>query len=171
MLRLSILASLILAAMTACTRGNGPAEELRSLFEMLANPQVSPSRLGTQLYKALDDEAREAVDARAAALSERLGVKVDPSEVLQVHGLSPGQRVSGLTAKVEDETQATLEVSFAPIEFTAGSEGAGSAAATRPAPTAIRVVRQGGRWRVVLADLAKLLEKIPLDAKSADGRR
>ena len=93
MLRLSILASLLLAAMTACSR---------------SNPQVSPSRLGTQLYKALDDEAREAVDARAVALSERLGVKVEPSEVLQVHGLGPGLRVSGLEAKVEDDTQATL---------------------------------------------------------------
>lgn len=162
----STLSLLMVVAMSACSAGNGPAEELRSLFELLANPNVSPSRLGSRVYQGLDDDARAAIDARAAALSERLAVTVAPSDILQIRGVAPGLRVGAVTAKMRDEAHATLDVTFEPVRFTAGGDPAELAA--KPATDAVvrsfEVVRQGGRWRVVLAGLAELLAKVPLSA-------
>jgi len=172
MLRSTLSASLlwVAVAMTGCAGGNGPAEDLRTLFELLANPNVSPSRMSARVYQVLDDEARGAVDARAEALSKRLGVPVSPNDIMQIRGLSPGLRVGSITATLQEETRATLSVTFEPVRFVAGTDPAELAA--QPAATSMvrtfQVVKQGGRWRVVLVDLAKLLGKVPLDVVGAD---
>jgi|GEM_PF-3943968 len=176
----SALLVVIALALAACSKGNGPAEELKSLFEMLGNPNISPSRLSDMVYTSLDDASRAAVDARAKALGERLGTKIDPDEILQVRGLSSGLRVAKVEAINREEERATLEVSFAPITFTGSAVAAPSApAAPTTAPTApaattpmrVEVIKQSGKWRIAFLELAKFIGSRPIDAASAGGAR
>jgi len=186
-------------ALASCSKGGGPVEDLKSLFEVLGNPAVSPSRLSTQVYAALDEESRAAVDARAKAIGERLGAKVDGDEILQVRGLLAGARVTRVEAISRDEERATLEVSFAPIMFTpvAGVESKvaattppttvpaaspSSAAAGVPAeaapgataavsPMRFEVVKQSGKWRIAFRELARFVSSQPIDAAVVGGAR
>lgn len=168
----------IALALAACSKGSGPAEELKSLFEMLGNPNISPSRLSDLVYAALDDESRAAVDARAKALGERLGTKVDPDEILQVRGLNSGLRVTKVEALDREEDRATLEISFAPIAFTGNVDAkapvpAAPGVATAPAappPMRIAVVKQSGKWRIAFLELAKFISSRPIDAVAGGAR-
>ena len=192
---MSVIVVLALA-LGACSKGGGPAEELKSLFEMLGNPLISPSRLSTQVYSVLDEESRAAVDARAKALGDRLGTKVDPDEILQVRGLRSGARVTRVEAINRDEARATLEVSFAPIVFSpvVGADAGKPVSPTAAAPTSesepgaapivapaqvnaaannapmrIEVVKQSGKWRIAFLELAKFISSQPIDAAAAAG--
>jgi hypothetical protein len=202
---LSLLATaLTVSSLAACSGGPGPADELKSLLDMLGNPTISSSRLGAQVYRLLDEGSRAEVDARATALGKQLGVEVEPSDILQVRGFVTGARVSRIEVVPQDDEHAQLLVSFAPLEFVAGPTGqtatpdpasAGSVQApsaaealraaeppasavpppTTPAPSAapaqsrISVVKENGRWRMALRDLAQLVAAVPLDAPRSAG--
>ena len=164
---------ILVTGSAGCSGGPGPADELESLLEALGNPTLSSSRLGAELYRVLDEGSRAAVDARAKALGDRLGFKVDAREVLQVRGLTHGGRVGKVEVVAQDEQRATVEVSFAPILFVAppeskpgGAEGSGSAAPPQLGlqPLRLEMVREAGRWRLVPRDLAKLVAEVPLEA-------
>jgi hypothetical protein len=177
MLRFTIAIGVLVGLVgNGCGGGSGPSDELKSLFEILASPNVAPSRFSEQLIAALDSETRAAVVARAKALEERLGVPVAPADVLQLHGVVDNARVTRIETIHQDAERATLELTFNPIAIA-------DAPADRPPPDAapgatpaaasattlrLSVVKEDGRWRMSFGGLAGLVSSLALAAPAPD---
>lgn len=143
-----MLASFIacLAGASACA-GSRADEDLRQAFEALSRPLTAPAQLGPEFVAMLDLEGRKVLEARAAALSKKLGLTIKPAEAFQVRGLPDGVRVAKFEVLDEEGDRARGRVTLASVD---------------PGPDDRRVMvdplefelrREDGIWRIHLAAL------------------
>lgn len=157
----------VLWVLPACG-GRSVTSDVTPLLEALADPTEPVSGLGAALLGALDSSSRDAVEARARALSELAGVEVTPSRVLQPRGLPAGVRVDRVEVVSESEGVASLRVHFAVLSLE-GSAATGASVAP-PAPLDLAAVLEEGRWRLKLRDLDALLARVELGDGDAGAR-
>jgi hypothetical protein len=138
---------------------------MRRLFEMIGNPDVSPSRISDELYLVLDAPSRAAIDARAKALSTSLGAAVAPVDILQLRGTVANRRVSRVELVSQSEDRATLSLTFEPIAFMPATPS--NDPKDGPSSMKVEVVKEGERWRIAFTDLDKLVHTLPLAAKGS----
>ena len=138
--------ALALASVSACA-GSRADEDLRQAFEALSRPLTAPAQLGPELVTMLDAEGRKALEARAAALSKKLGVAIKPAEAFQVLGLPDGLRVAKFEVLDEQGDRASGRVTLAAVDR--GSDDR----RVMVDPLDFELRREDGIWRIHLAAL------------------
>lgn len=137
-------------ASVACVAGCGGSradESLRQAFEALSRPLTAPAQLGPDLVTMLDAEGRAVLEARAAALSKKLGVTVKPAEAFQVRGLPAGVRVSQFEVLDEQGDRATGRITLALVDRGERDRR------IVPDPIDFELRREDGAWCIHLAAL------------------
>ncbi|MCC6621002.1 MAG: hypothetical protein IT385_07090 [Deltaproteobacteria bacterium] len=132
-------------ALAACG-SKGPADTLGPTLRLLGEPGGPTVPRTRVLYEALDAASRQAVDRRAAALSDKLGRPVDVDEAIQYRGFDPTVRVSTIEVEPIDAEHARLKVSLARVG--GGAEG------LMPDPVTFDAVLEDGAWKLSMPQLA-----------------
>ncbi len=135
-----------LASVSACA-GSRADEDLRQAFEALSRPLTAPAQLGPELVTLLDAEGRQALEARAAALSRKLGVPIKPAEAFQVRGFPDGLRVAKFEVLDEAGDRARGRVTLAAVDRDPDDRR------VMVDPLEFELRREGGLWRIHLAGL------------------
>jgi hypothetical protein len=154
------LALALMFPVGACNE-RGPVEELSPLLEGLGDPTRSPVGLSAELFRVLDESSQRALEARASAAE---GVKLDGAALIQARGVGLGLRISKLEVLEKGAEKAKLRAFF---ESVSAVRPATRAMPLPPgAPVDFEAVREGGRWRLALPELARIVSPAG-DAKGA----
>jgi|GEM_PF-5629029 len=129
---------LIVAASAISGCSSAAKEPLALFLQALSEPDVAPAQLNTAFVGMLASESRARVKARAALLSQELGVTVREDEVLRVDGLPRGLRLGSFEVAAGD---GTVEVAFANLD---------KGTKLMASPATWQVVREEDQLRLIL---------------------